>query len=86
VRHDDEIPEGMTRRWASAGSRPNPGAIPTNLQKHVGGKLVTPPEKQKPASSTGARIIVVAVSLLMLSIPKMPSDCWRRNDGKVKIA
>jgi hypothetical protein len=25
----------------------NPGAILTNLQKHVGGKLITPPEKQK---------------------------------------
>jgi hypothetical protein len=111
-----------TRRWANAGifaNALNPGAIPTNLQKHVGGKLVTPPEKQKTTqqgaatsvflatsrqlkgiggryfedcseatSSTGVRITLVAVSLLMLSIRKMPSDfgtsqrqCWRRNDG-----
>jgi hypothetical protein len=42
----------------------------------------------RPTSSTGARIILVAVSLLMLSIRKMPSDFgasqrqwWRRNDG-----
>jgi hypothetical protein len=111
-----------TRRWANAGifaNALNPGAIQTNLQRHVGGKLVTPPEKQKttqqgaatsvllatsqqlegiggryfencsrPASSTGVRMILVAVSLLMLSIRKMPSGfgalqlkCWRRNDG-----
>jgi NAD(P)-dependent dehydrogenase (short-subunit alcohol dehydrogenase family) len=110
-----------TRRWANAGifaNALNPGAIPTNLQRHVGGKLVTPPEKQKTtqqgaatsvllatsrqlegiggryfedcneANVVDARIILVAVSLLMLSIRKMPSDfgasqrqCWRRNDG-----
>jgi NAD(P)-dependent dehydrogenase (short-subunit alcohol dehydrogenase family) len=43
---------GATARWAADGitaNALNPGAIATNLQRHVGGKLVTPPERQKNA-------------------------------------
>ena len=54
-----------TRRWASAGifaNALNPGAIPTNLQKHVGGKLVTPPEKQKTTQQGAATSVLLATS------------------------
>src|SRR5277367_5452059 len=54
-----------TRRWASAGifaNALNPGAVPTNLQKHVGGKLVTPPEKQKTTQQGAATSVLLAIS------------------------
>ena len=44
---------GATARWVADGitaNALNPGAIATNLQRHVGGKLVTPPERQKTPS------------------------------------
>ena len=54
-----------TRRWANAGifaNALNPGAIPTNLQRHVGGKLVTPPEKQKTPQQGAATSVLLATS------------------------
>jgi NAD(P)-dependent dehydrogenase (short-subunit alcohol dehydrogenase family) len=54
-----------TRRWADAGifaNALNPGAILTNLQRHVGGKLVTPLEKQKTAQQGAATSILLATS------------------------
>jgi NAD(P)-dependent dehydrogenase (short-subunit alcohol dehydrogenase family) len=54
-----------TRRWASVGifaNSLNPGAIPTNLQKHVGGKLLTPPEKQKTTEQGAATSVLLATS------------------------
>jgi NAD(P)-dependent dehydrogenase (short-subunit alcohol dehydrogenase family) len=54
-----------TRRWANASifaNAPNPGEIPTNLQKHVGGKLVTPPEKQKTTQQGAATPVLLATS------------------------
>jgi hypothetical protein len=54
-----------TRRWANAGifaNALNPGAIPTNLQRHVGGKLVTPPEKQKTTQQGAATSVLLATS------------------------
>jgi NAD(P)-dependent dehydrogenase (short-subunit alcohol dehydrogenase family) len=54
-----------TRRWANAGifaNALNPGAILTNLQKHVGGKLVTPPERQKTAQQGAATSVLLATS------------------------
>jgi NAD(P)-dependent dehydrogenase (short-subunit alcohol dehydrogenase family) len=54
-----------TRRWANAGifaNALNPGAIPTNLQRHVGGKLLTPPEKQKTTQQGAATSLLLATS------------------------
>ena len=59
-----------TRRWAEDGifaNALNPGAILTNLQKHVGGRLVTPPEKVKNVQQ-GA-----ATSVLLATCPPHPS-------------
>ena len=57
-----------THRWANAGifaNALNPGAIPTNLQKHVGGKLATPLERQK-TTQQGA-----AMSVLLVTSPQL---------------
>jgi len=40
----------------------NPGAIATSLQRHVGGKLVTPPERQKTPDQGAATSVVLATS------------------------
>ncbi|MCW2541746.1 MAG: Oxidoreductase [Frankiales bacterium] len=48
---------GATQRWAADGivaNAVNPGAIATPLQRHVGGKLATPPHLQKNVTSTRA--------------------------------
>jgi NAD(P)-dependent dehydrogenase (short-subunit alcohol dehydrogenase family) len=55
----------VTRRWAKDGifsNALNPGAILTNLQKHVGGKLVTPPEKQKNPEQGAATSVLLVTS------------------------
>jgi NAD(P)-dependent dehydrogenase (short-subunit alcohol dehydrogenase family) len=60
-----------TRRWASVGifaNALNPGAILTNLQRHVGGKLVTPPEKQKTTQQGAATSVLLATSRQLESI------------------
>jgi len=54
---------GATARWADDGitaNALNPGAIATNLQRHVGGKLVTPPERQKTPAQGAATSVLVA--------------------------
>jgi NAD(P)-dependent dehydrogenase (short-subunit alcohol dehydrogenase family) len=54
---------GATVRWAGDGitaNALNPGAIPTNLQRHVGGKLVTPPERQKTPEQGAATSVLLA--------------------------
>ena len=54
-----------THRWANAGifaNALNPGAIPTNLQKHVGGKLATPLERQKTTQQGAATSVLLATS------------------------
>jgi NAD(P)-dependent dehydrogenase (short-subunit alcohol dehydrogenase family) len=54
-----------TRRWANAGifaNALNPGAIPTNLQKHVGGKLARPLERQKTTQQGAATSVLLATS------------------------
>src|SRR6202000_1382264 len=54
-----------TARWARDRIPPNaltPGAIPTNLQRHIGGKLVTPPELQKTPAQGAATTILLATS------------------------
>jgi NAD(P)-dependent dehydrogenase (short-subunit alcohol dehydrogenase family) len=52
-----------TRRWTDHGifaNALNPGAILTNLQKHVGGRLATPPEKQKNLQQGAATSVLLA--------------------------
>jgi NAD(P)-dependent dehydrogenase (short-subunit alcohol dehydrogenase family) len=57
-----------TQRWAGDGitaNALNPGAIATNLQRHVGGRLITPPERQKtPAQGAATSVLLAASSLL----------------------
>jgi NAD(P)-dependent dehydrogenase (short-subunit alcohol dehydrogenase family) len=54
-----------TGRWAKDGiftNALNPGAILTKLQKHVGRKLITPPEKQKTPEQGAATSVLLATS------------------------
>jgi NAD(P)-dependent dehydrogenase (short-subunit alcohol dehydrogenase family) len=57
-----------TRRWAADGitaNALNPGAIATNLQRHVGGTLTTPPEKRKTVQQGAATSAFLATSPLV---------------------
>lgn len=61
---------GASARWAEDGITANalmPGAIPTNLQRHVGG-LRTPPELQKTAEEGAATSVLLATSPLLEGI------------------
>jgi NAD(P)-dependent dehydrogenase (short-subunit alcohol dehydrogenase family) len=56
---------GASARWADDGitaNALNPGAIATNLQRHVGGKLVTPPERRKTPQQGAATSVLLAAS------------------------
>jgi NAD(P)-dependent dehydrogenase (short-subunit alcohol dehydrogenase family) len=56
---------GAGARWADDGitaNALNPGAIATNLQRHVGGRLVTPPERQKTPQQGAATSVLLATS------------------------
>jgi len=56
---------GATARWANDGitaNALNPGAIATNLQRHVGGRLVTPRERQKTPEQGAATSVLLATS------------------------
>jgi NAD(P)-dependent dehydrogenase (short-subunit alcohol dehydrogenase family) len=62
---------GATARWATDGitaNALNPGAIATNLQRHVGGKLVTPPERQKTPEQGAATSVLLATSPQLVGI------------------
>jgi len=62
---------GASMRWRDDGvtaNSLNPGAIPTNLQRHVGGKLITPPEKQKTREQGAATSVLLATSPLLEGI------------------
>ena len=53
------------KRWASDGivvNSLNPGAIATNLQRHVGGKLLTPRSEQKTPEQGASTSILLAAS------------------------
>jgi NAD(P)-dependent dehydrogenase (short-subunit alcohol dehydrogenase family) len=59
---------GATERWAADGitaNALNPGAIQTNLQRHVGGRLITPPELQKTPQQGAATSVLLAASPLL---------------------
>jgi len=70
---------GASARWRSEGitaNALNPGAIATNLQRHVGGKLVTPPERQKTREQGAATSVLLATSPLLEGIGgRYFSDC-----------
>ncbi len=58
---------GATARWAGDGITANslmPGAIPTNLQRHVGG-VKAPPELQKTPGQGAATSVLLATSALL---------------------
>ncbi len=62
---------GATNRWAKDGimaNALNPGAIATNLQRHVGGKMLTPPELQKTREQGAATSVFLATSPLVEGI------------------
>ena len=70
---------GATARWAKDGitaNALNPGAIATNLQRHIGGKLVTPPELQKTREQGAATSVLLAISPLLEGVGgRYFSDC-----------
>jgi NAD(P)-dependent dehydrogenase (short-subunit alcohol dehydrogenase family) len=56
---------GATLRWGKDGitaNALNPGAIATNLQRHVGGKMLTPPDLQKTREQGAATSVFLATS------------------------
>jgi NAD(P)-dependent dehydrogenase (short-subunit alcohol dehydrogenase family) len=60
-----------TARWSKQGiyaNALNPGAIPTNLQRHVGGTVRTPPELQKSPQQGAATSVLAATSPLLEGI------------------
>ena len=57
-----------TRRWAEKGITANalhPGAIKTNLQRHIGGRISTPLELQKTTEQGAATSVLLATSPLL---------------------
>jgi NAD(P)-dependent dehydrogenase (short-subunit alcohol dehydrogenase family) len=59
---------GVAMRWRSGGitaNALNPGATPTNLQRHVGGKLLTPTQLQKTPQQGAATSVLLAASPLL---------------------
>lgn len=61
---------GATTRWAGDGITANalmPGAIPTNLQRHIGG-MKTPPERRKTPEQGAATSVLLATSPLLEGI------------------
>ncbi|MDN3654217.1 SDR family NAD(P)-dependent oxidoreductase [Ferruginibacter paludis] len=62
---------GATERWLKDGitvNALNPGAILTNLQKHVGGKLRSAPELHKTPQQGAATSILLATSPLLNNV------------------
>ena len=62
---------GATERWAGDGivvNAVNPGAIATDLQRHVGGKLATPVDQQKTVQQGASTSIFAAVSSLLANV------------------
>ncbi|HEX4205082.1 MAG TPA: SDR family NAD(P)-dependent oxidoreductase [Ktedonobacteraceae bacterium] len=62
---------GLTARWAGEGITANalmPGAIHTRLQRYVGDKMVTPPERQKAPEQGAATSMLLATSPLLEGI------------------
>ena len=66
---------GAAKRWLKDGitiNSLNPGAIATNLQRHIGGKLQTPKNQQKSPEQGAATSVLLAASPYMKKI----SGCY----------
>ncbi|BAY50517.1 short-chain dehydrogenase/reductase SDR (plasmid) [Scytonema sp. HK-05] len=62
---------GATARWFKDGITANalmPGAIATNLQRHIGGKPLTAPDQQKTPEQGAATSVLLATSSLLEGI------------------
>ena len=70
---------GATERFAKDGITANaldPGAIKTNLQRHVGGQLRTPPEQRKTPAQGAATSALLAASPLLEGVSgRYFADC-----------
>ena len=70
---------GATAHWRREGitaNSLNPGAIATNLQRYVGGRLITPPELQKTPEQGAATSVLLATSPLLEGVGgRYFSDC-----------
>ncbi len=70
---------GATAHWSGEGitaNSLNPGAIATNLQRYVGGKLITPPELRKTPEQGAATSVLLAASALLEGVGgRYFSDC-----------
>jgi NAD(P)-dependent dehydrogenase (short-subunit alcohol dehydrogenase family) len=85
---------GASSRWAADGitvNALNPGAILTNLQRHVGSRLRTPEEFQKTVEQGAATSVLLAVSPLLEGVGgRYFEDCneaevvTRRPDGNLR--
>ena len=68
-----------SRRWAGDGITANalmPGAIPTNLQRHLGGMRRTPVEQRKTPAEGAATSVLLATSPLLEGVGgRYFSDC-----------
>ncbi|GIL36726.1 SDR family NAD(P)-dependent oxidoreductase [Phycicoccus sp. DTK01] len=59
---------GASRRWSDDGitvNAVNPGAIATDLQRHVGGRLATPEDERKTVQQGAATSVFAATSRLL---------------------
>jgi NAD(P)-dependent dehydrogenase (short-subunit alcohol dehydrogenase family) len=72
----------ITRRWSDEGifsNALNPGAIPTNLQKHIG-PMKTPPERRKTPQEGAATSVLLAAAALLEGIGgRYFEDCNEAN-------
>ena len=62
---------GATARWAQDGitaNALNPGAIATNLQRHIGGRMITPPESRKSCEQGAATSVWLATSSVLAGV------------------
>lgn len=70
---------GATLHWKNQGivtNAVNPGAIPTNLQRYVGGRLLTPSLLQKTPEQGAATSVLLAASPLVEGVSgRYFSDC-----------
>jgi NAD(P)-dependent dehydrogenase (short-subunit alcohol dehydrogenase family) len=70
---------GATVHWRGEGimaNSLNPGAIATNLQRYVGGKVITPPELRKSPQEGAATSVLLAASPLLEGVgERYFSDC-----------
>ncbi|MDQ1645112.1 MAG: hypothetical protein QOJ50_1296 [Cryptosporangiaceae bacterium] len=70
---------GATDRWARDGITANslmPGAIVTNLQRHVGGTVRQPPERRKNTEQGAATSVLLAASSLVEGVSgRYFADC-----------